>query len=334
MRVVVRLSRRSFSSSSFRQSQNQIESKWAQLMRANPFAVFGKLIGIEPTDKLPTATECIMAILGDRSQLVNFYKDLKERVERYCDDNGLVRTDSSWSYAAREQEQTMESFLEGAAEARKVVTKWARGGEEGVEWFDPSSCLNPLLSKDDVDTSGECGKEGTVTRLTFFVAAKPLALKDFVHRNRTFAGQFVEAMMPYHPPFKTVMEHDVVHVVDERGFFNARFELDPNLFAKVRDRGPTAFDNLMARKGLTWPLDPQDFLQGDDQGKKSYRGYVVVDVEFALPESNGSTLWTFARQCDHRRDARWSHDWKIVDIDGKLSKGGNWDYNLNDILSE
>jgi len=70
------------------------------------------------------------------------------------------------------------------------------------------------------------------------------------------------------------------------------------------------------RRGNAFPL-PSDLAS--DKSQQKFKAFLVADATFALPERE-STTFTFARHVDVRPDLRWAHDWRLVDVDHRLSQ--------------
>ena len=110
--------------SNTKQDPYTLSGGWSFLQRANPFTVWGETIGREPSDRLPKVTDLVKAVVGlsgkSPDELQRYATESNAAFEAYVDDLGFERR-SLLEIAPKDEEQSLDEFLEGARDAVAFV---------------------------------------------------------------------------------------------------------------------------------------------------------------------------------------------------------------------
>ena len=116
--------RRLLSTDTQKQDPRTLSAAWSFLQRANPFTVWGETIGREPSDRLPKVTDLVKAVVGlsgkSPDELQRYATESNAAFEAYVDDLGFERR-SLLEIAPKDEEQSLDEFLEGARDAVAFV---------------------------------------------------------------------------------------------------------------------------------------------------------------------------------------------------------------------
>ena len=111
--------------SNTKQDPYTLSGAWSFLQRANPFTVWGETIGREPSDRLPKVTDLVKAVVGlsgkSPDELQRYATESNAAFEAYVDDLGFERR-SLLEIAPKDEEQSLDEFLEGARDAVAFVS--------------------------------------------------------------------------------------------------------------------------------------------------------------------------------------------------------------------
>jgi len=347
-----------------RMSEAEARQAWSQFQRANPFVAFAQAMGRDPSEELPGLVELASHVFGwsrkSPAEVAVYEREVSARLDRYMSDIGLERR-ASFEVAAKREEQSVEDFLRGAAQARDVLLKHhtERPTEEEA-WFVEETALGPSLRKallaattdatDPDPTATSTATEATATekepflqgllrRATKDVATVRLSRASFAllasdleypaAAKTTNVWSLIDVLLN-RPSFSfdAVVEDAGALCVYERdsGTFYSCLDMnkDPDLLRDAQTRG---LPSALRRRNLVFPL-PKDLADP----AATLRGFLLADATFAFKNDNSTTeTWTFARQTDHRPDARWIHDWRIVDVDNLVAQN-DW-RRLSTVLS-
>ena len=316
--------------SNTKQDPYTLSGGWSFLQRANPFTVWGETIGREPSDRLPKVTDLVKAVVGlsgkSPDELQRYATESNAAFEAYVDDLGFERR-SLLEIAPKDEEQSLDEFLEGARDAVAFVAprlKDAVAHEAELSKVVSAQLLNKakegsIAISDDSDESDE----GEVRRVTFGVFGSRLRQKDLAPRSTGAMALFEQVLQKW--GYAAEARDDAILLRESNGLFVARFSLADELAdllraAKETDAGRAVEALLYAAsraegRALTWPLpsDAHSRLEGDAEAcALTMRGWLLVDVAVS------KCLYTFAREVDRRSAYRWGHDWRIVDVGGAV----------------
>jgi len=302
-----------------------LRAAWSFLQRANPFTVWGETVGREPSDRLPSVSELVKAVVGisgkSPDELATYATESNAAFEAYVDDLGFERR-SLLEIAPKDEAQSLDEFLEGAQQAVSFVAPLLK--DASAHEVELSNVVSTqLLAKAKDGMSATHGDDADVRRVTFGVYGAQLRAADLAPKSSGMMALFERLLQKW--AYEGTTQTDAVVLRESSGLFVAKFALGAELAellnaAKEADTA-RAVDALLYAcsrtegRALTWPLpsDALSRLQGDTAAcALTMRGWLLVDVNVA------SCLYTFAREVDGRADYRWGHDWRIVDIDGAV----------------
>ena len=304
-----------------------LSAAWSFLQRANPFTVWGETIGREPSDRLPKVTDLVKAVVGlsgkSPDELQRYATESNAAFEAYVDDLGFERR-SLLEIAPKDEEQSLDEFLEGARDAVAFVAprlKDAVAHEAELSKVVSAQLLNK--AKEGSIAISDDSDEGEVRRVTFGVFGSRLRQKDLAPRSTGAMALFEQALQKW--GYDAEARDDAILLRESNGLFVAKFSLADELAdllkaAKDTDAGRAVEALLYAAsraegRALTWPLpsDAHSRLEGDAEAcALTMRGWLLVDVAVS------KCLYTFAREVDRRSAYRWGHDWRIVDVGGAV----------------
>ena len=309
-----------------KQDPYTLSGGWSFLQRANPFTVWGELFGREPSDRLPKVTDLVKAVVGlsgkSPDELQRYATESNAAFEAYVDDLGFERR-SLLEIAPKDEEQSLDEFLEGARDAVAFVAprlKDAVAHEAELSKVVSAQLLNK--AKEGSIAISDDSDEGEVRRVTFGVFGSRLRQKDLAPRSTGAMALFEQALQKW--GYAAEARDDAILLRESNGLFVARFSLADELAdllkaAKDTDAGRAVEALLYAAsraegRALTWPLpsDAHSRLEGDAGCAFTMRGWLLVDVAVS------KCLYTFAREVDRRSAYRWGHDWRIVDVGGAV----------------
>ena len=296
------------------------------MQRANPFTVWGETIGREPSDRLPKVADLVKAVVGlsgkSPDELQRYATESNAAFEAYVDDLGFERR-SLLEIAPKDEEQSLDEFLEGARDAVAFVApllKEASKHENELAKVVSAKLLEK--AKAGMSVAEDSDEEG-VRRVTFGVVGSQLRQKDLAPRSTGAMALFEQALQKW--GYDAEARDDAILLRESTGLFVAKFSLADELAdllkaAKETDAGRAVEALLYAAsraegRALTWPLpsDAHSRLEGDAEAcALTMRGWLLVDVAVS------KCLYTFAREVDRRSAYRWGHDWRIVDVGGAV----------------
>ena len=318
--------RRLLSTDTQKQDPRTLSAAWSFLQRANPFTVWGETIGREPSDRLPKVADLVKAVVGlsgkSPDELQRYATESNAAFEAYVDDLGFERR-SLLEIAPKDEEQSLDEFLEGARDAVAFVSpllKDAVANENELSKVVSAKLLEKAKAGMSVPEDTE--DEG-VRRVTFGVVGSQLRQKDLAPRSTGAMALFEQALQKW--GYDAEARDDAILLRESTGLFVAKFSLADELAdllkaAKETDAGRAVEALLYAAsraegRALTWPLpsDAHSRLEGDAEAcALTMRGWLLVDVAVS------KCLYTFAREVDRRSAYRWGHDWRIVDVGGAV----------------
>ena len=307
-----------------RQSEVEARQAWGHFMTMNPFVYFGQTMGREPSEELPGFTELLSHVLGltdkSPSEVANYERDISAKLDQYIADLGFERR-SAFDIIAKGEEQSVDDFLRGAAYARETVGKWRN--KEELEHFVPEKAMGPKLLE-ALNSSQEItvAKATPTLSRTMFVLMANVTAAECPPLSQRGAGwwfsMFLDFLMPRTawrfdkaPAVETEDDNAVALYEVSRGTFFAHVRLSPPDL--LEDTKRSDLRTALSRRNLAFPL-PTDLKEP----AKKFSGFLVADATFTSDDA--TSTWTFARQTDHRPDARWSHDWFLVDVDAIVSQ--------------
>ena len=319
--------RRLLSTETQKQDPRTLSGAWSFLQRANPFTVWGETIGREPSDRLPKVTDLVKAVVGlsgkSPDELQRYATESNAAFEAYVDDLGFERR-SLLEIAPKDEEQSLDEFLEGARDAVAFVApllKDAVAHEAELSKVVSAKLLEK--AKEGSMAVAEDKEDEGVRRVTFGVFGQQLRQKDLAPRSTGAMALFEQAMQKW--GYDAEARDDAILLRESNGLFVAKFSLADELAdllkaAKDTDAGRAVEALLYAAsraegRALTWPLpsDAHSRLEGDAEAcALTMRGWLLVDVAVS------KCLYTFAREVDRRSAYRWGHDWRIVDVGGAV----------------
>ncbi len=322
--------------SNTKQDPITLSAGWSFLQRANPFTVWGETIGREPSDRLPKVTDLVKAVVGlsgkSPDELQRYATESNAAFEAYVDDLGFERR-SLLEIAPKDEEQSLDEFLEGARDAVAFVApllKDAVAHEAELSKVVSAQLLEK--AKEGSIAISDDSDEGEVRRVTFGVFGSRLRQKDLAPRSTGAMALFEQALQKWGYDargagwgYDAEARDDAILLRESTGSFVAKFSLADELAdllkaAKETDAGRAVEALLYAAsraegRALTWPLpsDAHSRLEGDAEAcALTMRGWLLVDVAVS------KCLYTFAREVDRRSAYRWGHDWRIVDVGGAV----------------
>ena len=313
--------------SNTKQDPSTLNGGWSFLQRANPFTVWGETIGREPSDRLPKVTDLVKAVVGlsgkSPDELQRYATESNAAFEAYVDDLGFERR-SLLEIAPKDEEQSLDEFLEGARDAVAFVApllKDAVAHEAELSKVVSAKLLEK--AKEGSMAVAEDKEDEGVRRVTFGVFGQQLRQKDLAPRSTGAMALFEQALQKW--GYDAEARDDAILLRESTGLFVAKFSLADELAdllraAKETDAGRAVEALLYAvsraeGRALTWPLpsDAHSRLAGDAEAcALTMRGWLLVDVAVS------KCLYTFAREVDRRSSYRWGHDWRIVDVGGAV----------------
>ena len=319
--------RRLLSTDTQKQDPRTLSAAWSFLQRANPFTVWGETIGREPSDRLPKVTDLVKAVVGlsgkSPDELQRYATESNAAFEAYVDDLGFERR-SLLEIAPKDEEQSLDEFLEGARDAVAFVApllKDAVAHEAELSKVVSAKLLEK--AKEGSMAVAEDKEDEGVRRVTFGVFGQQLRQKDLAPRSTGAMALFEQALQKW--GYDAEARDDAILLRESNGLFVAKFSLADELAdllkaAKDTDAGRAVEALLYAvsraeGRALTWPLpsDAHSRLAGDAEAcALTMRGWLLVDVAVS------KCLYTFAREVDRRSAYRWGHDWRIVDVGGAV----------------
>jgi hypothetical protein len=309
-----------------KQDPRTLSAAWSFLQRANPFTVWGETIGREPSDRLPKVADLVKAVVGlsgkSPDELQRYATESNAAFEAYVDDLGFERR-SLLEIAPKDEEQSLDEFLEGARDAVAFVApllKDAVANEAELSKVVSAKLLDKAKAGMSV---AEDNEDDGVRRVTFGVVGSQLRQKDLAPRSTGAMALFEQALQKW--GYDAEARDDAILLRESTGLFVAKFSLADELAdllkaAKETDAGRAVEALLYAAsraegRALTWPLpsDAHSRLEGDAEAcALTMRGWLLVDVAVS------KCLYTFAREVDRRSAYRWGHDWRIVDVGGAV----------------
>ena len=309
-----------------KQDPRTLSAAWSFLQRANPFTVWGETVGREPSDRLPKVTDLVKAVVGlsgkSPDELQRYATESNAAFEAYVDDLGFERR-SLLEIAPKDEEQSLDEFLEGARDAVAFVAPLLKDASKNENEL-AKVVSAKLLEKAKAGMSvAEDSDEEGVRRVTFGVVGSQLRQKDLAPRSTGAMALFEQALQKW--GYDAEARDDSILLRESTGLFVAKFSLADELAdllkaAKETDAGRAVEALLYAAsraegRALTWPLpsDAHSRLEGDAEAcALTMRGWLLVDVAVS------KCLYTFAREVDRRSAYRWGHDWRIVDVGGAV----------------
>ena len=309
-----------------KQDPRTLSAAWSFLQRANPFTVWGETVGREPSDRLPKVTDLVKAVVGlsgkSPDELQRYATESNAAFEAYVDDLGFERR-SLLEIAPKDEEQSLDEFLEGARDAVAFVAPLLKDASKNENEL-AKVVSAKLLEKAKAGMSvAEDSDEEGVRRVTFGVVGSQLRQKDLAPRSTGAMALFEQALQKW--GYDAEARDDAILLRESTGLFVAKFSLADELAdllkaAKETDAGRAVEALLYAAsraegRALTWPLpsDAHSRLEGDAEAcALTMRGWLLVDVAVS------KCLYTFAREVDRRSAYRWGHDWRIVDVGGAV----------------
>ena len=318
--------RRLLSTDTQKQDPRTLSAAWSFLQRANPFTVWGETVGREPSDRLPKVTDLVKAVVGlsgkSPDELQRYATESNAAFEAYVDDLGFERR-SLLEIAPKDEEQSLDEFLEGARDAVAFVAPLLKDASKHETELAKvvSAKLLEKAKEGSIDTSDD--EDDGVRRVTFGVVGSQLRQKDLAPRSTGAMALFEQALQKW--GYDAEARDDAILLRESTGLFVAKFSLADELAdllkaAKETDAGRAVEALLYAAsraegRALTWPLpsDAHSRLEGDAEAcALTMRGWLLVDVAVS------KCLYTFAREVDRRSAYRWGHDWRIVDVGGAV----------------
>ena len=318
--------RRLLSTDTQKQDPRTLSAAWSFLQRANPFTVWGETVGREPSDRLPKVTDLVKAVVGlsgkSPDELQRYATESNAAFEAYVDDLGFERR-SLLEIAPKDEEQSLDEFLEGARDAVAFVSPLLKdASKHETELAKVVSAKLLEKAKAGMSVAEDSDEEG-VRRVTFGVVGSQLRQKDLAPRSTGAMALFEQALQKW--GYDAEARDDAILLRESTGLFVAKFSLADELAdllkaAKETDAGRAVEALLYAAsraegRALTWPLpsDAHSRLEGDAEAcALTMRGWLLVDVAVS------KCLYTFAREVDRRSAYRWGHDWRIVDVGGAV----------------
>ena len=217
--------------SNTKQDHYTLSGGWSFLQRANPFTVWGETIGREPSDRLPKVTDLVKAVVGlsgkSPDELQRYATESNAAFEAYVDDLGFERR-SLLEIAPKDEEQSLDEFLEGARDAVAFVAprlKDAVAHEAELSKVVSAQLLNK--AKEGSIAISDDSDEGEVRRVTFGVFGSRLRQKDLAPRSTGAMALFEQALQKW--GYAAEARDDAILLRESNGLFVARFSLADEL---------------------------------------------------------------------------------------------------------
>mmetsp|Transcript_17163 Transcript_17163/g.22290 ORF Transcript_17163/g.22290 Transcript_17163/m.22290 type:complete len:376 (-) Transcript_17163:1781-2908(-) len=359
-------------------SERSVQAAWSQFMTANPYAFTAQTLGREAN--LPALGDMLMHVLGlsgkSEAELVSYSREMNERLDKYMDDMGLIRS-SAFDLTAKEEEQSIENFLDGVCLARERIIEFfldlkepkkdKKNEEEEEDIFNAQAAIGKRLyhllenaddntaikdSMQNLDTAKTFGPR--LSRVTFFMHIDNLALDECPYKQSTnLLSVIVNGIL--RPSWlylcAPIGSSRLGAYETAQGIINLSLKLAPDLSHLLQCRHDSDLVSRLSQNKKSWPL-VEDLNPDPSHVPPKLCGFILADATFGPDSTRGLTAstnsnsnakpvtLTFARQVDHRSAARWSYDWRLVDLDGALLKD-DWrrfpllvlDEDIEDVLS-